>query len=601
MKRLDAPSEIAGRYLIAGRIGAGGMGDVFRARDSVLGRTVALKMLPFDLAIQPGFIERFKAEAQAVAKISHPNVVQVHDWGQEDDTYYMVMEYVRGKNLRQVLGDNRVLAPRQAAQVVGQVLGALAAAHDKGVVHRDVKPENVLLATDGRAKVTDFGIARAMENASLTNGMMGTVAYVAPEQARGEKVDPRTDLYSVGCMLFELLTGSLPFEGDAAKVLQDHLNSRVPAPSSLRPELPETLDRVVVKATAPDAGQRYGSANEMRKDLASAMAQLPQAPPLTDLTGELTSEASADLLDTVVRQDLPGRRPRRRRRGWLLGSLLVLVAAAAAGAYYVGPTQVPDVIGLSQELAGERMAEAGLVASFAEAFSDEVAAGDILSSDPGAGAWTRRDGVVAVSVSAGPKVSDVPDVVGMPLEQAEQAIRANDLTLAPVERRNSLAPLDQVLAQDPEPRQVKSGELVSLVVSDGPAILALPDLAGNPAAEAQAALQEQGFGAVIAEVFHGAAPGTVVGQSPPPGEPHQQGTEVTLQVSKGPQPFAVPDVKGKSCADASSQLEGLGMSVKSQTTGGAAADCGGNRVLEQEPLPQSERKPGAEATLYVSG
>ncbi|HVL52320.1 MAG TPA: Stk1 family PASTA domain-containing Ser/Thr kinase [Actinomycetota bacterium] len=596
MRRLEeAPSEIAGRYVIAGRIGSGGMGEVFRARDSVLGRTVAIKMLPFELAIQPGFVERFKAEAQAVARISHPNVVQVHDWGQENDTYYMVMEYIRGKNLRQVLSSAKRLHPRQAAQVTGQVLGALAAAHEKGVVHRDVKPENVVVATDGRVKVADFGIARAAESAALTGGMLGTVAYVAPEQARGDDVDARTDLYSTGCMLYELLTGSLPFEGDAAKVLQDHLNSRVPAPSVLVPEVGEGLDRIVLKATAPKPSDRYRSAADMRKDLGAVLASLPEAPPLSALTEEFTSEASPDNVETVIRQAPPRRKKGRRK--WVIAA--VLVAALVGGVWYIGPTQVPPLAGEPRAVAEERIAQAGLQARFADVFSDDVPMGEVVTSRPGAGSWTTRDGTVSVSVSAGPKLSDVPDVVGMDLEQARTAILENDLAIGKVDRQHSLQPVDHVLSQDPGPKQVKSGELVTLVVSDGPAILPLPDLSGKSADAAEALLREQGFTSERSAVFNAAAAGTVIGQSPPAGEPHQQGTQVTISVSRGPQPFQVPEVKGKPCSEAKGQLEGLGMRVVTQTSGGGEATCGANRVLEQDPLPQSQRTPGAEATLYV--
>lgn len=596
MRHVEAPSEVAGRYVIAGRIGSGGMGDVFRARDSVLGRTVAIKMLPFDLAIQPGFVERFKAEAQAVARISHPNVVQVHDWGQENDTYYMVMEYVRGKNLRQVLAHSKKLHPRQAAQVTGQVLGALAAAHEKGVIHRDVKPENVVVATDGRVKVADFGIARAVESAALTGGMLGTVAYVAPEQARGEHVDPRTDLYSTGCMLYELLTGSLPFEGDAAKVLQDHLNSRVPAPSTLAPEVGEILDRVVTKSTAPLPADRYQSATEMRKDLASAIASLPEAPPLANLTGEFTSEATAENIETVVRHA-----PVKRKKKWKRWALLaVVMLALVGGGIYLGPTQVPSLAGEPRAVAEERIREAGLQPRFTEAFSDDVPVGEVINSRPGAGSWTKKDGSVAVTISQGPKLSDVPNVVGMQLEQAKAAIIENDLAINPnIERRNSIEPLDKVLSQDPPPKQVKSGDLVTLVVSDGPAILPIPQLNGKPADAAEKELTDQSFVPVRQSVFNGAAAGTVVGQTPAAGEPHPQGTQVTISISKGPQPFKVPDVKGKSCADAKGALEGLGMKVTAQTSGGGAATCGGNKVLEQDPLSGSDRKPGSEATLYV--
>jgi serine/threonine-protein kinase len=572
------------------------MGDVLRARDSVLGRTVALKILPFELAIQPGFVERFRAEAQAVARISHANVVQVHDWGQENDSYYMVMEYVRGRNLRQILSSSSSgrLYPKQAAQVAGQVLGALSAAHAKGVVHRDVKPENVMVATDGRVKVADFGIARALERAAFTGGMLGTVAYVAPEQARGEPVDQRADLYSTGCMLYELLTGSLPFEGDAAKVLQEHLNGRVPAPSALVSSLSPELDRVVLKATAPLPEDRYQSALEMRKDLAAVMTGLPEAPPLSDLTGEFTSEVASESLATAVRH----KRPRRKRKWlkWLL--TLLLIGLAAGGVVVLEPTRVPSVLGMAETDAVKQLDQAGLKSRFQDIFSDTTP-GTVIDTKPPVGAWTRRGVVVAVDVSVGPKLSDVPAVVGMMEEQARQAILGVDLSVGSITRRNDREPLGKVLDQSPKPSTVRSGDPVSMVVSDGPAILDVPNLAGKPAAEAEKLLNELGFVPVSAQVFNAAPAGTVIIQLPPAGEKHPQGTQVAFQVSKGPEPFKMPDVKGKACSEVKAQLEGLGMKVVTQSAGGGEGSCGGNKVLEQDPLPQSTRKAGNEATLYV--
>lgn len=595
MSKTETPTHVADRYVISGRLGSGGMGDVFKARDTVLGRTVALKMLPFELAVQPGFVDRFRAEAQAIAKISHPNVVQVHDWGQESETYYMVMEYVRGKNLRQVLSTRGRLHPRQAAQITGQVLGALAAAHDNGVIHRDVKPENVVVATNGRVKVMDFGIARALERAAVTSGLMGTVAYVAPEQARGEGTDARADIYSTGCMLYELLTGTLPFEGDAAKVLHQHLHGRVPAPSTLVPSVGSGMDRVVEKATELQIDRRYRSAGAMRKDLASAMNTLPEAPPLTDLTSETTSETAEEAVQTLV-PHAPPRKPRRRVRLWM--PALVALAIVGGGLYAVGPTRVPGLAGLEQARAEAQIAGLGLEPDVQMVFSDEEV-GTVVATEPGAGGWTRRGEPVVIEVSQGPRQTDVPMVVGRLLDQAEQLILDHDLTVGSVTRQNSLEPVDRVLSQDPEPGRVRSGDPVSMVVSSGPAIVALPDVVNQPVAGAEKALSDAGFAVIKQEVFHAAAPGTVVAQEPAPTEELAQGTEVILQVSKGPEPFAVPAVKGKPCSEAKGQLEGLGMAVSVQSAGGGPADCGGNQVLEQDPLPESTRTAGDEATLYV--
>lgn len=597
MRRAEAPAEVADRYQIAGRIGAGGMGEVFRARDQVLGRTVALKVLPFELAIQPGFVERFRAEAQSAARVSHPNVVQVYDWGQEDDTYYMVMEYVRGKNLRHILGTHGRLRPRQAGQVAGQVLGALSAAHARGLVHRDIKPENVIVATDGRVKVTDFGIARAVEGAALTGGMLGTVAYVAPEQARGDPVDPRGDLYSTGCMLFELLTGSLPFEGDAAKVLQDHLNSRVPAPSTHVPEVGPDMDRVVLKATAPDPEDRYQSAEDMRVDLARAMRSLPDAPPLSELTSEFTSEVAQDSLDTVVH----GQRPKKRKRNWWRWVLAtILVIALSAGAFVLSPIKVPSVVGLKRQAAASIVGDKGLKVVYGRAFSDQEE-DTVIATRPTPGARIRRGGTVSMTVSAGPELTDAPALIGMTLQEATQAIEANGLELGLVERRHDIAPKDKVLDQDPKPGRSRKGDPVDLVVSDGPQILEVPDARNKPVSEAEALVKQHGFTALREQVFSPAPEGTVVEQSPKPAEKLPQGTQIKLMVSKGRQPFAMPNTKGRGCADAKSQLEGLGLTVSVQSPSGATASCGGNKVLEQDPLPETNVRGGRETTLYVSG
>jgi serine/threonine protein kinase len=596
MRRVEAPEEVAGRYHLAGRIGAGGMGEVFRARDSVLGRTVALKMLPFELAVQPGFIERFRAEAQAAARISHPGVVQVHDWGQEDDTYYMVMEYVRGKNLRHILSVVGKLQPRQSAQVAGQVLGALSAAHERGLVHRDIKPENIIVGTDGRVKVTDFGIARAFENASMTGGLLGTVAYVAPEQARGEPVDPRADIYSTGCLLFELLTGSLPFEGDAAKVLQDHLNGRVPAPSTRDPAIGPGLDRVVLRATEPNPADRYQSAQEMRSDLAMAMRSLPDAPPLAELTSEFTSEVMPESLDTVV----PGIRPKKKRRWWrwVLAALLVVGLTAAVWAF--SPIKVPKVVGMRSQNAVATLRDKGLSVEQSRAFSDEIE-DTVISTNPAPGRRVRRGGTVRITVSAGPQLTDAPSVVGLQFPEASKLIVDSGLVVGKVDRRHDLQAKDKVLDQDPKPGRLRKGDPINLIISDGPAILEIPELRNRSASQAEALLNQAGFRSAREAVFNSGAEGTVVDQTPKAGEKLPQGTLVKMIVSRGPQPFAMPNVKGRSCGDAKSQLEGLGMRVSVQSPSGGGGSCVANRVLEQDPLADATVRNGREATLYVAG
>lgn len=592
MSRATAPSEaIAGRYRLAARISVGGMGEIFRARDSVLGRTVAIKVLPRDLAQRPGFVERFRREAQAAARLSHPNVVQVHDWGEWESTYYMVMEHVRGRNLRDILAARGPLAPRQACEVVAQVLDGLAAAHAQGLVHRDVKPANILVAQDGVVKVADFGIARAAEAGSATGGLFGTVAYVAPEQASGGPTDGRADLYSTGCVLYELLTGSLPFEGDAARVLHLHLTERVPPPSLERPEAGVHLDRIVIRATEPDPAARYPTASEMRDDLSAIAASLAPAPPLSELAAEATAEVPEGSEETMV----PA--PARRRRRLLPFLLMIgLIAAASVAGFLFRPVRVPGVLGSTEERAVRSLEAAGLDAGVSRSFSDDPP-GTVISADPAPGRLVFRGSRVTLQISRGPALSDLPDLRGLPLDEAKQTITARRLVVGVVTEQHAPDPPGRVLDQDPKPGRVRRGTPVNLVVSKGPEMVEVPDVTRRSFDEALAILRARGLDAEREDVFDDAAAGTVIRQSPNPGESVEKGSRVHLVVSKGPQPFAMPDVKGKSCADAKSQLESMGLVVVVRSQSGG---CGANRVLDQDPLPGATVRKGDEATLYAA-
>ncbi len=297
-ERPDAGRDLVtldGRYHVLERIATGGMGEVFRARDLVLDREVAIKVLHRNLAADPGFVERFRREARAAASLNHPNIVAVYDWGAVDGLYFMVMEHVRGRSLREVLDAAGRLEPRQAADVLLQVLAALDHAHRMGIVHRDVKPENILVTPEGTAKVADFGLARAYADARSTQtaAVAGTVQYLAPEQLRGEPADPRTDLYSVGIVGFELLTGRVPFAGETPlAIAQQHLTGRVPRPSSLVPGIPRELDGFILSATERDRELRPESAAEMRRDLEREAARLPDARPLGELVEAIPSDGA---------------------------------------------------------------------------------------------------------------------------------------------------------------------------------------------------------------------------------------------------------------------------------------------------------------------
>jgi beta-lactam-binding protein with PASTA domain len=583
-----AAQVIAGRYRVAARIGSGGMGQVFRARDQVLGRTVAIKVLPEELAARPGFVERFRAEAKAAARLSHPNVVQVHDWGGSDGSYYMVMEYVRGRTLREILAARGRVEPAQAAAITGQLLAALESAHASGVVHRDVKPENVLVTAGGDVKVADFGIARIAEGASVTSGeLIGTASYAAPEQIRGEAVDGRADLYAAGCVLYELVCGSPPFEGSVAHVLHEHLTARVPGPSL---EVPEAapLDRVVATGTDPDPARRYPSAASMRSDLEEAARSLPEAPPLPELASELTSEVATETQETMMGP------PRRQRRRWpmVLAALLALVVAAVA----VMVRPVPKVAGQPQAVAVSRLRRAGLRASVHPQFSDTVGAGLVIAARSPFGPIGIRGAEVALTVSKGQDLRQVPDVHGWLLPDAVKAIRRARLPEPQVTETYAPAKAGTVIDQDPKPEAVRPGTLVNLTVSRGPEMVTVPVVTQTTYAQAQATLKNAGLSAARQEVDNDAAPETVLTQSPPPEASVPKGSSVTLTVSVGPPPFPMPNLEGTSCAAARSQLESAGLVV---TVTSRSGGCSSNQVLLQDPPSGISVRKGSAATIYV--
>ncbi|GAC1364377.1 MAG: Stk1 family PASTA domain-containing Ser/Thr kinase [Actinomycetota bacterium] len=596
MIRQDAPELIAERYRIAARIGAGAMGEVFRARDIVLGRPVAVKVLPEDLAVRPGFVEKFRAEAQAAARLSHPNAVQVHDWGTSDGMYFMVMEYVRGRTLREVVTTRGVLQPAQAALITAQVLAALEAAHASGLVHRDIKPENVLVTAEGTAKVSDFGIAHMMEESAGTGErageLAGTAAYVSPEQIRGEAVDGRADLYSVGCMLYELLCGAPPFEGNVAHVLHQHLSARVPAPSIEAPAA-APLDGVVLRSTDPSPSGRYASAAAMRQDLQEAAAALPAAPPLGELVSEVTSMVATEAQETMV---VPVAK-RRKRRTWPLVVAALLALILADTAVFVRP--VPKVVGVTEATALARLHRAGLKVTQRSAFNDSVPQGNVISASAALGAFSLKGTSVVLTVSKGPDVRQVPSVLGRLQTDAEQAIKAVGLLpveMEPVYSSDAAFPAGTVLLQSPGPQAVRPGTPVNLTVSKGAQLVGVQSVVGAGFSAAQAKLVQAGLNVSRQNVFSDAPLGQVVDQTPKAPATVATGGLVTLIVSQGPRPFPMPKVVAIACSVAKALLQSKGLVVSVTSQSGT---CGANKVLLQDPLDQIAVQKGATATLYV--
>lgn len=603
-----------GRYHVLERIATGGMGEVFRARDLVLDREVAIKVLHRNLAADPGFVERFRREARAAASLNHPNIVAVYDWGAVDGVYFMVMEHVRGRSLREVLEAAGRLAPRQVADVLLQVLAALDHAHRMGIVHRDVKPENILVTPEGTAKVADFGLARAYADArsTQTGSVAGTVQYLAPEQLRGEPADPRTDLYSVGIVGFELLTGRVPFAGETPMaVAQQHLTRRVPRPSSVVPGIPRELDGFILSATERDRELRPASAAEMRRDLEREAARLPDAPPLGELVGAVPEGAPRPAARaTTVR--IP-RRARRRRIRRIAGALVaVLAVAAAAWAAWTWlvphPVRVPDVVGQPVARAERALERLGFVVRVAEGayapvaregdgFEPVVPPGAVLRLEPGPGTELEPGSRVALVPSLGGRPVPVPDVVGLTPQGAREALARSRLDLAVAGRvYDERVPEGRVAAQRPSEGRLPQGEPVAVRISKGPPPVQVPDLVGRGRDEAVAELRAAGLEPRVVERFSDAVDrGYVISQTPPAGSEAPKGSVVRLVVSKGPQRFPVPSYIGMSedAAVAAIRADGLVPNVVNLPT------VTGN-VVSQEPVPGTTVRAGDTVTVYVA-
>ncbi len=590
-------TTLDGRYHVVERIAAGGMGEVFRAHDAVLAREVAIKVLHPTLSGDPGFIDRFRREARAAASLNHPNIVAVHDWGTVDGIYFMVMEYVRGESLRDLLNAHGLLAPAQTADVLLQVLAALEHAHREGIVHRDVKPENVMVTREGVAKVADFGLARAYADARVTQAghVTGTVQYLAPEQLHGEPADPRTDLYSLGVVAFELLTGRVPFNAETqVAIAYKHVRERVPKPSSRNPAVTEGLDGWVTSMTEKDRELRPESAAEARRDLEREARDLPAAEPLGALVAErvvAVPEVSPERAPTVT---IPRGEPKRRLGRRILGVVLALLALAAAawGAWtYLIPhsVDVPQVVGLTVEDATAKLEGAGLVVRLGDGeHSMRFGVDEVIAVEPAAGAGVRTGSQVTLIPSLGPPPVKVPDLTHLTVEEATTKLR-DKLPLGPkLPVYSDTFALGEIVRQDPVAgEQAPRGTTVEVWVSKGPPPKPVPKVVELTQEQATQVLTTAGFHVATAEKFSDSVDrGYVIAQDPPAKTKLQPTGTVTITVSLGPRVFPMPNVVGMSKDAAIAKLNGLGLDV--------------HVALVQVPNPQGlvvYQEPGAGATV----
>lgn len=588
---------LGGRYRLDAPLASGGMATVYRGTDEILGREVAVKIMHPSLATDHGFVERFRREAQTAARLNHPNVVTVHDCGDVDDTLFIVMELVEGTTLRELLSDFGRLDPQTARHMVAGVAAALDHAHTKGLVHRDVKPENVLVTPDGHVKVVDFGVAKALadEGSRLTGERaLGTMAYVAPEQLGGTDVDARADVFALGVMTYEILTGDVPFTGDTpTAVAAARLGRSVPSPG-ISPE----IDGAIARAVAPAPDDRFETAGEFARAMGGE-----GAPEHLRQTMEVDPSPTMPPLPTTL---LPsghsqGPRPRRRRRWpWVVLAMLVLAGGAAAAYTGLVPqtVEVPDLGGLTPEAAEGALAERGLVVGdTSESFSDRVEAGTIVATSPEAGVTAERDSAVDLIVSKGPQLYGVPDVTGDPVEEARTTITESGFEIGGEVEEFSDAPAGTVVRQDPPGGEARQGAEIDLVVSRGPELVTVPSVSDDPDA-AESRLEDLGFEVTRVNEFSDSIPeGRVAGTSPGPGNEAPKGSEVTLVVSKGPRTFDMPNLVGMQLDAAKAEAESMGLVVANTYAVPGSGNPSGE-VQGQNPPAGTEVKKGTEIDLY---
>jgi eukaryotic-like serine/threonine-protein kinase len=603
-------SVVDGRYRVLRKIGSGGMADVWLAEDSHLQRQVALKVLHSRFAQDREFVERFRREAESAAGLHHPNVVAVFDRGEVEGTYYIAMQYLEGRSLKQLIDVG--LTPEQSVYLIRQVLEGARFAHRHGVVHRDLKPHNVIVDDEGKAVVTDFGIARAgVSEITQTGSVMGTPHYLSPEQAQGEEVTPVSDLYSIGVMLYEALAGRVPFEGESAVAVAMKQVSQAPQrPSSIKPEVSPALDSVVMRALEKSPGDRFQNADafiaaldnalkagdELRGGTA-AFAPLPPA-----VMGP--SEAEAAEMDEIEEEER-----RRRRRLWILAGLAILIGILIALALTRDTTaEVPKVTGRTLERAETRLEGEGFKIGETKEVESEAEPETVLEQDPIPGSVDEDCKLVSffcskpevvLTVSTGPGAVQVPSTAGRPLARATAALEEAGFAVQ-VDRVNSTEVEDGLVIHS-EPSggtSLTRGSTVVLTVSAGPRLGKVPVLVGYPVATAEQQIRAAGFEPNVTETPDSAPEGQVIRQTPSAGSRIEPGSSVTIVVSEGEETAAVPNVIGQLRPDAVTALReaGLDPTVSEQETD-VPSKVG--KVTDQFPPPGSEVEPGASVTIVV--
>jgi serine/threonine-protein kinase len=615
------------RYLIERELAHGGMAEVYLAHDQLLDRRVALKALFPEYAREPSFVERFRREAQAAANLNNPNIVAIYDWGNESGTYFIVMEYLEGQSLRDVIRTEAPVDPARAADIGAEIAAALAAAHRSGVVHRDVKPGNVVITQSGTVKVTDFGIARAgtSDNLTQTGSVMGTATYFSPEQAQGLPVDGRSDVYSLGVVLYEMTTGVVPYTGDSpVAVAYKHVREEPIKPTERNAAIPADLEQIILTAMAKDPDLRYQTADDLRADLLRFRRGRPLAAgPVTALVAEMPTTAvaaaagagaatAAATIANPVTVDERGRQvdgPEYKKKKWnpWLVTLLTLLGLTAIVLLILWLTSVlgdeeqqvtvPNVIGKTLDEATAELNDANLSPRVEQVPNEQVRAGTVFDQDPRGGANVDESSTVTLRVSSGIGPVQIPDVTNQPVDAARQTLidQRLDVVVDPAEPSSTIAKGNVISTDPPAGETVEAGSTVHIIPSAG---ITVPNVINLPQEEAARTLQEAGFVVQVqTEDSDSVAEGLVIRTDPAPNTASSRGATVAMVVSTGSDQVEVPEVRGQPLLNAVQAVQSRGL--QSSTVEALSTPGNAGKVIDQNPAAGTRVDPGSTVVLTV--
>ena len=606
---LGPETVIDGRYRIERRIGSGGMADVYLASDLQLDRQVAVKILHRRFAQDPEFVERFRREASNAAGLQHQHIVSVYDRGEWDGTYYIAMEYLQGRSLKQIIQDYGPLDPALASDLASQILRAERFAHRRGVVHRDIKPHNVIVDDDGLATVTDFGIARAgASDMTQTGSIMGTAQYLSPEQAQGLPVGPESDLYSTGVVLYEMATGRLPFDGESAvAIAMKQVGEQPPAPRAVNPAIPPALEAVILKSLEKDPARRFASADDFIAALdAAQQGVFPDSaalavPAATALAAGQTQAGMSGAALAATGQEPGDGDGGPGRRWWIFVAAGVVAAAAVIALLLIlrGPqVTVPSVVG-SQEAEAQAVLEKAGFETESERRQSDSPRGQVIAQDPAGGDRAGKGSTVTLTVSDGPRSVAVPSVTGLTASKAKRRLENAGFNVREREKPDDKVPAgDAVETLPPEGTPTPLGSTVTLIVSTGKEKVKVPSVVGQPQGDADTTLRAAGFGVSITERESSTAePGTVISQDPAGGSEAERGSTVAIVVAKKATTAPVPNTVGTDESTAIDRIQGEGFRVSIERVP-VSDEADEGTVVDQNPTG-GRAKVGSTVTIVV--